>query len=112
MEFLKDKIIGEPKQYKTQLAGFDYCQLELEYAYKKSGNIDNAIVSDNIKEVHEKDNPHDVNAIAIYLFNVKIGYIPASDNVFLKGLKHRRNTFVRLYHHNDKYKAEFSTQYR
>ena len=78
MEFFKDKLIGEVKQYTVQLTSFDYCQLELEYAYKKAGNVDNQIVMDNIREEHEKNNPYDANAIAVYLYNVKIGYIPSS----------------------------------
>lgn len=109
---LKTAVIGERKIYEIQTASFDYCQLELEYIYKKCGNINNAIHSETVKLVDEKNNKYDPNAIAIYVFNVKIGYVPADQTSVIRGLKNIELTSVRVYFFNEKYRAELRLNYR
>lgn len=111
-QFTKDMALGKLNEYSTQIASHDYCQLELEYAYKKAGSINNAILTEDIKLVDEKDNKYDPKAIAIYVFNVKIGYVPADETDFIRSLKHKQNESVRLYFYNEKYRSEYKVYYR
>lgn len=100
------------EMYIEQLASFDYSQLELEYAYKKSGGKNNTIISgDNIvRIVFENDNPHDSNAVSVYAYNLKIGYIPSSDASMVRRMI-RPIVSLRLYYYNKKYRAEITIEY-
>lgn len=61
--------------YVEQLESYYYTQLELEYAYRNSGNQNNTIISgkDLVSLVFEKYNQYDSNAVAVYAYNLKIG---------------------------------------
>ncbi len=100
------------EMYIEQLSSFDYSQLELEYAYKKSGGKNNTIVSgkENVNLVFENNNPHDSNAVAVYAYNLKIGYIPSCD---ARMVRRMINPIVslRLYYYNEKYRAEITIEY-
>lgn len=112
MELLKKTFLGKEKAWTVQLASFDYYQLELEYAYKKSGNKDNVVVSDLVEVKEEKDNKYDENAVTIYFNKLKIGYIPREYTIEYKELKHKHNPRIRLYYYNEKYRSEFLVDYR
>ena len=109
---LKESIAGKKIEYVTQLASFDYTQLELEYCYKKAGNTNNALVSEGVKLIDEPENKHDPKALAVYLFNVKIGYIPSSDTDMVRNFKSKENPLIRLYFFNKKYRAEITIIHR
>ena len=98
--------------YVEQLVGFEYNQLELEYAYKKSGGKNNTIISgDNfVRIVFENDNPHDSNAVSVYAYNLKIGYIPAYDAPTVRKMT-KPLVSLRLYYYNKKYRAEITIEY-
>ena len=98
--------------YIEQLASFDYSQLELEYAYKKSGGKNNTIISEQemVKVVFENNNPHDSNAVAVYAYNLKIGYIPSCDARKVRRMIHPIVS-LRLYYYNEKYRAEVTIEY-
>lgn len=99
------------EMYIEQLASFDYSQLELEYAYKKSGGKNNTIISgDVVRIVFENDNPHDSNAVSVYAYNLKIGYIPASDAPTVRKMI-KPVVSLRLYYYNNKYRAEITIEY-
>lgn len=38
-------------------------------------------INGGVQLVHEKNNPHDENAIIVFIAGNKVGYIPASENV-------------------------------
>lgn len=98
--------------YVEQLASFDYSQLELEYAYKKSGGKNNTIISgDVVRIVFENDNPHDSNAVSVYAYNLKIGYIPAYDAPTVRKMI-KPVVSLRLYYYNNKYRAEITIEYK
>lgn len=98
--------------YVEQLASFDYSQLELEYAYKKSGGKNNTIISGNVVRIaFENDNPHDCNAVSVYAYNLKIGYIPASDAPTVRKMI-KPVVSLRLYYYNNKYRAEITIEYK
>ena len=98
--------------YVEQLASFDYSQLELEYAYKKSGGKNNTIISGNVVRIAlENDNPHDCNAVSVYAYNLKIGYIPASDAPTVRKMI-KPVVSLRLYYYNNKYRAEITIEYK
>ena len=111
-EKLKENLLGKKVAYITQLASFDYTQLELEYCYKKAGNTNNAVVTENVRIVNDTANKHDPKAIAVYLFNLKIGYIPAHDTDLIRSLKNKDQPSIRLYFFNKKYRAEITILYR
>lgn len=99
------------EMYIEQLASFDYSQLELEYAYKKSGGKNNTIISgDVVRIVFENDNPHDSNAVSVYAYNLKIGYIPAYDAPTVRKMI-KPVVSLRLYYYNNKYRAEITIEY-
>ncbi len=98
--------------YVEQLAGYEYNQLELEYTYKKSGGKNNTIISGNVvRIVFENDNPHDCNAVAVYAYNLKIGYIPAYDAPTVRKMI-KPVVSLRLYYYNNKYRAEITIEYK
>lgn len=100
------------EMYIEQLASFDYSQLELEYAYKKSGGKNNTIISGNVVRIaFENDNPHDFNAVSVYAYNLKIGYIPASDAPTVRKMI-KPVVSLRLYYYNNKYRAEITIEYK
>lgn len=103
----------EPKMYQEQLTSFEWYQYELEYAYKKNGNKNNSILSDPdyLQVVREDENEVDSNAVAIYAFNVKIGYIPAIDAPEVRNFIHARPR-VRFYYYNDMYRAEIQIEHK
>ncbi|WP_455258104.1 hypothetical protein [Peptoniphilus asaccharolyticus] len=109
---LKNAFLGEPKFYTTQLASYEQCQLELEYAFKKSGNINNVTVTGLAKTVDEKENSYDPNAIAVYLYNVKIGYFYMNETETYRSLKNKETPIIRLYEYNGLYRAELTVKYR
>lgn len=82
------------EMYIEQLASFDYSQLEKEM----------------VKMVFENDNPHDSNAIAVYAYNLKVGYIPSSDTRMVRRMI-RPVVSLRLYYYNEKYRAEITIEY-
>ena len=112
MDFLKNRLIGERKKYDTQVTSWDYCQLELEYVYKKAGGTNNNIIEENIELVDEKNNKYDPKALAIYVYNLKIGYVPASHTDLVRSFKHKEKLYIRVYYYNEKYRAELSIIYR
>ena len=99
--------------YVEQLAGYEFNQLELEYTYKKSGGKNNTIISGNnvVRIVFENDNPHDCNAVAVYAYNLKIGYIPAYDAPTVRKMI-KPVVSLRLYYYNNKYRAEITIEYK
>ena len=101
------------EMYIEQLASFDYSQLELEYAYKKSGGKNNTIISEKeiVKMVFENNNPHDPNAVSVYAYNLKIGYIPAYDAPTVRKMI-KPVVSLRLYYYNNKYRAEITIEYK
>lgn len=107
-----DWLKPKTEMYIEQLASFDYSQLELEYAYKKAGGKNNTIISEKemVKLVFENDNPHDSNAIAVYAYNLKVGYIPSSDTRMVRRMI-RPVVSLRLYYYNEKYRAEITIEY-
>lgn len=109
---LKDSMLGKKVLYSTQITSFHYFQLELEYCYKKMGNIDNMVVKDNVKLVDEPSNEYDPKALAVYVLNLKIGYVPAIDTDMVRGFKHKEKPHVRLYYFNGKYRAELNLIHR
>lgn len=103
---------SKTEMYIEQLASFDYSQLELEYAYKKSGGKNNTIISGNVVRIaFENDNPHDCNAVAVYAYNLKIGYIPACDAPTVRKMI-KPVVSLRLYYYNNKYRAEITIEYK
>ena len=94
------------EMYIEQLSSFDYSQLELEYAYKKSGGKNNTIISEKemVKMVFENNNPHDSNAIAVYYYNLKVGYIHSSDTLMFR-IMISPVFILRLFYYNEKYIA-------
>lgn len=108
-----DWLKPKTEMYIEQLASFDYSQLELEYAYKKSGGKNNTIISgDNIVHiVFENDNPHDSYAVSVYAYNLKIGYIPAHDALTVRKMI-KPLVSLRLYYYNEKYRAEITIEYK
>lgn len=103
---------SKTEMYIEQLASFDYSQLELEYAYKKSGGENNTIISGNVVRIaFENDNPHDCNAVAVYAYNLKIGYIPACDAPTVRKMI-KPVVSLRLYYYNNKYRAEITIEYK
>lgn len=99
--------------YVEQLAGYEFNQLELEYTYKKSGGKNNTIISGNnvVRIVFENGNPHDCNAVAVYAYNLKIGYIPAYDAPTVRKMI-KPVVSLRLYYYNNKYRAEITIEYK
>lgn len=108
-----DWLKPKTEMYIEQLASFDYTQLELEYAFKKSGGKNNTIISgDNVvRLVFENENPHDRNAVAVYAYNLKIGYIPADDAPIVRKMI-KPFVSIRLYYFNQKYRAEITIEYK
>lgn len=111
-EAAKVSLLGKKELYSTQLASFDYYQLELEYCYKKLGSKQNILVEDSVQLVDEKDNEHDPNAMAVYLLNLHIGYVPASDTQMIREFKHKEPAYIRLYEYSGKYRAELNIVHR
>lgn len=109
---LKDAFFGHREKYDVQLSSYQYCQLELEYAYKKAGGFQNCIEEDSIKLVDEPDNKADPQAIAVYAFNVKIGYIPSSETQIVRNFKNKESSTVRFYQYNELYRGELTIIYR
>ena len=98
--------------YVEQLAGYEFNQLELEYTYKKSGGKNNTIISGNVVRItFENDNPHDCNAVSVYAYNLKIGYIPAYDAPTVRKMI-KPVVSLRLYYYNNKYRAEINIEYK
>lgn len=95
--------------YVEQLESYYYTQLELEYAYRKSGNQNNTIISgkDLVSLVFEKYNQYDSNAVAVYAYNLKIGYIPAYDAPTVRRMI-KPEVSLRLYYYNELYRAEIT----
>lgn len=108
----KLKEIANEKTYESNLSSFDYCQLELEYAFKKSGNINNNVISDSqiISIKPEPSNKFDSNAVAVYMYGLKIGYIKATDTQFVRRIVDP-TTAIRLYYYNETYRAEIIINY-
>lgn len=108
-----DWLKPKTEMYVEQLASFDYTQLELEYAFKKSRGKNNTIISgDNVvRMVFENDNPHDRHAVAVYAYNLKIGYIPAQDALIVRKMI-KPFVRIRLYYFNQKYRAEIAIEYK
>lgn len=109
---LKNVILGQREKYDIQLQSYQYCQLELEYAYKKAGGVQNCIETTSIKLLDEPDNEADPHAIAVYAFNVKIGYIPRNETHIVRNLKNKESSTIRFYQHNGLYRGELTIIYR
>lgn len=60
--------------------------------------------------VFENNNPHDSNAIAVYAYNLKVGYIPSYDTQMVRRMI-RPVVRLRLYYYNEKYRAEITIEY-
>lgn len=60
------------------IAGFKY--------YDGLSVINNLQLGEKVDLVLEDDNPHDINAVAIYFNNVKLGYVPAERNSLISDL--------------------------
>lgn len=109
---LKNSLLGERTSYTCPIRGHEYTQLELEYAYKKAGGFNNCIESETVKLVDEPDNKYDPKAMAIYAFNVKLGYVPADDTEDIRKLKNKEQPSIRLYYYNKEYRGELTVIYR
>lgn len=70
--FAKGKRYDAVQIYTAYVAGFKY--------YHGVENIDTIAVNDAVDLVHEEDNPHDDNAMAIYWNGLKLGFLPMKDN--------------------------------
>lgn len=109
---LKDAVLGQRLKYDMQLHSYQYCQLELEYAYKKAGGFQNCLEKDSIRLVDEPQNEYDPQAIAVYAFNVKVGYIPSELTELVRGLKKKESFSIRFYFYEDFYRGELTIIYR
>jgi hypothetical protein len=82
-------------------------QLELEYGYKKTQKEYKDFVTNDISIKKEPSNPHDSNALAVYAYNLKLGYIPKNKITEYKNIKNKRKETVRFYYDKmeDSYKS-------
>ena len=55
----------------------------------------------------EKDNQYDSNAVAVYAYNLKIGYISAYDAPTVRRMI-KPEVSLRLYYNNEQYRAEIT----
>lgn len=79
MGILSD-IVGNKKELWEANLFVNLCPLEIEYAFKKSGGKrHNTIDSKYIEVKKEPNNKYDPRAIAVYAYNVKIGYFYQED---------------------------------
>ena len=113
VKYMLNWLKSKSEIYVEQVVGYEFNQLELEYAYKKSGGKNNTIISGNnvVRIVFENDNPHDHNAVSVHAYNLKIGYIPAYDAPTVRKMI-KPVVSLRLYYYNNKYRAEITIEYK
>lgn len=75
--------ISGPKQYTFDVAGTPYCKDNIKMILKKSTRSDYIyqVLKTEPVLAKEPSNKHDKNAIMVLINGVKVGYVPASDNV-------------------------------
>lgn len=70
--FAKGKKYDAVQIYTSYIAGFRF--------YDGVENINNILVDDSLDLIHETENVHDDNAMAIFWNTKKIGFLPMKDN--------------------------------
>lgn len=83
-------------------------QLELEYGYKKTRKEYKDFVTPEISVKKEPFNSHDKDAIAVYAYNLKLGYLSKEKQRTYNNVKNKRKETVRFYY--DK-KEDFYTAF-
>lgn len=115
--FLENKIKGEKKLSKFRVYT-ELTELEAEYAYKKALSLKtidgtNLFIPDEyVKVIKESENTYDPEALAIYAFNVKIGYLYQTDRQEYYSLKTVERMYIRTYFFNEKPRFELIIVYR
>ena len=108
---IKSKHVGESTVVKFPISSEDYFQKERHKTFVLSGNKNNSIESDTVEVKHEKNNEYDKNALAVYVYSLKIGYIFKSDQEIFKSYKQIQKLSVRQYYYKKKYRAELIVEY-
>lgn len=93
-------------------------ELEADYAFKKanqnpvieSGNL--FIPDKNVEIRRELENTYDPEALSIYAYNVKIGYLYQTDRNRYYSLKNIERVYIRTYFYNGKPRFELNVAYR
>lgn len=115
MGILSD-IVGNKKELWEANLFVNLCPLEIEYAFKKSGGKrHNTIDSKYIEVKREPNNKYDPRAVAIYAYNVKIGYFYQEDRDEYLLLKNLENPYIVISENDyseNKYRAKFRVTYR
>lgn len=93
-------------------------ELEADYAFKKANQnpvieTGNLFIPDkNVEIKREPENTYDPEALAIYAYNVKIGYLYQSDRNRYYSLKNIERVYIRTYFFNEKPRFELIIVYR
>ena len=93
-------------------------ELEAEYAYKKALSLKtidgtNLFIPDEyVKVIKESENTYDPEALAIYAFNVKIGYLYQTDRQEYYSFKTVERMYIRAYFFNEKPRFELIIVHR
>lgn len=96
MGFLSSLFNEKLSEKRYEITGDFANQLELEYGYKKTQKEYKDSMTNDISIKREPSNPYDSNAIAVYAYNLKLGYIPKNRLNEYKNIKNKRKETVRF----------------
>ena len=96
----------------------EFSELEADYSFKKAnlnpviegGNL--FIPDKNVEIRREPENAYDPEALSIYAYNVKIGYLYQTDRNRYYSLKNIERVYIRTYFFNEKPRFELNIAYR
>lgn len=93
-------------------------ELEADYAFKKANQnpvieAGNLFIPDkNVEISREPENTYDPEALAIYAYNVKIGYLYQSDRNRYYSLKNIERVYIRTYFWEEKPRFKLNIAHR
>lgn len=97
LKYTRSELTKHKKEpFSFQVVAYQYNQPALKSAFFNLGNVQNTEVFEGVELRKEPENQYDKDAIAVYLDNVKIGYVP-SDKTHVVNPMLKRKAILRLY---------------